>query len=99
MWGDHQQLQITSNRYQVKVNVLSINSQGNGTIMKTPCTPNQALKHFAMLPEGANVKDIWLLYTNGNHYDALIAADDPLITISSIEDIEKNSDNKNKVKE
>ena len=57
--------------------------------MKTPCTPNPALKEFALLPEGANVKDIWLLYTNGNHYDALITVDDPLITISSIEDIEE----------
>ena len=94
MWGDHQQLQITSNRYQVNVNVLTIDSLGNGTIMKSPCTPNPALKEFAMLPEEANVKDVWLLYTNGNHYDALITADDPLMTIGTIEDIEKNDDEK-----
>ena len=89
MWGDHQQLQITSNIYQAKVNVLTIDSRGNGSVMKTPCTPNPALKEFALLPEGTDVKDIWLLYTNGNHYDALIAVDDQLITIGSIEDIEK----------
>ena len=89
MWGDHQQLQITSNIYQAKVNVLTIDSKGNGSIMKTPCTPDPALKEFSVLPVGTDVKDIWLLYTNGNHYDALIAVDDQLITIGSIEDIEK----------
>ena len=91
MWGDHQQLQITSNIYQVKVNVLTIDSQGNGSIMKTPCTPDPALKEFSVLPEGTDVKDIWLLYTNGNHYDALIAVDNQLIPNGSIEDIEKKN--------
>ena len=57
--------------------------------MKMPCTSNQALKEFALMLEGTDKKDIWLLYTNGNHYDALITVDDPLITIGSIEDIEK----------
>ena len=56
--------------------------------MKTPCTPDPALKEFS--DEFSDVKDIWLLYTNGNHYDALIAVDDQLKTIGSIEDIEKN---------
>ena len=86
MWGDHQQLQITSNIYQAKVNVLTIDSKANCSIMKNP---DQALKKISVLPEGTDVKDIWLLYTNGNHYDALIAVDDQLITIGSIEHIER----------
>ena len=89
MWGDHQQLQITSNRYQVPVNVLTIDSVGNGTVLREPFTPNPALKEFAVVPEGAKVKEVWLLYTNGNHYDALIEEDDSLLTLGTIEDIEK----------
>ena len=42
---------------------------------------SKALKEFALLLEGTDIKDIWLLYTNGNHYDAFISVDDPLITI------------------
>ena len=91
MWGDHQQLQITSYRYQVNVNVLTIDSKGNGTVLKMPCTPNPALQDFAELPEGANVKDMWLLYTNENHYDALITEEDPIITLGTIEEIENNT--------
>ena len=89
MWGEHQQLQITSNRYQVPVNVLTIDSTGNGTVLKEPFTPNPALKEFALVPEGAKVKEVWLLYTNGNHYDALITADDTLVNVGTIEDTEK----------
>ena len=89
MWGDHQQLQITSNRYQVPVNVLTIDSAGNGTVLKEPFTPNPALKEFALVPEGAKVKEVWLLYTNGNHYDALITEGDTLLNVGTIEDTEK----------
>ena len=54
MWGDHQQLQITSNRYQAKVNVLNIYPKGNGSIMNTPCTSDPALQEFSLLPEGTD---------------------------------------------
>ena len=67
--------------------MLTIDHKGNGTVLKEPCSPNPTLKEFAVLPETANVKDIWLLYTNGNHYDALITAYDPLLTIGTIEQI------------
>ena len=71
------------------MNVLTIDHEGTGTVLDEAFTPNPDLKEFALVPEGANVKEIWLLYTNGNHYEALIEEDDPLITIGTIEDIEK----------
>ena len=55
-----------------------MDSRRNGTIMKS-------LKEFALFPEGESVKDIWLLFKNRNHYDALITVDDPLIKIGTIE--------------
>ena len=55
-----------------------MDSKGNGTIMKS-------LKEVALLPEEVSVKDIWLLFKNRNHYDALITVYDPLIKIGTIE--------------
>ena len=87
MWGDHQQLQITANRYNVKINVLTIDSKGNGTIFKEPFKPDPRLRQYALLEaELTEMQDMWLLYTNGNHFDALIRKDHPLITVGIVKD-------------
>ena len=85
MWGDHQHLQITANRYNVRINVLSINLQGEASIFKEPIMPDPRLNEFAMLAaHKTEIKDMWLMYSNGNHYDALIAQDHPLLTMGTI---------------
>ena len=43
MWGDHQQLQITANRYNVKINILTVNAEGEGSILKEPFSLDYAL--------------------------------------------------------
>ena len=91
MWGDHQQLQITANRYNVRVNVLSINLQGEASVFKDPIIPDPRLSKFALLPpDKTEMKDIWLMYSNGNHYDALIAKNHPLLTMGTIAEMELN---------
>ena len=34
----------------------------------------------------SDVPEVWLLYSNGNHYDALIKKDNPLLTIGPIQE-------------
>ena len=91
VWSDHLQLQITANCYQVKVQVLSVNNRGEGSIQKEPFVPDPRLKKAALLPEfrsdghKVEVPEVWLMY-NGNHYDALIKDDDPLITRGTIQE-------------
>ena len=92
MWGDHQQLQITANRYQVRINVLTVDSKGEGTVLRTPISPNPELKEFAKLPEDANVQDIWLQYTNGNHYDALLKKNSSFLSQGTLQEIEKTDE-------
>ena len=44
MWGDHQQLQITANRYNLKINILTVYAEGEGSILKEPFIPDPRLK-------------------------------------------------------
>ena len=93
MWGDHQQLQITANRYNVKINVLTIDREGKGSILKEPIVPDPRLGEYAMHPaELTENRDMWLLYSNNNHYDALISKDHPLLTIGTVTEIEKDDE-------
>ena len=79
IWGDHQQLQITANRYNVKINVLTIDSEGNGSIFKEPFVPDPRLSPYALLQaDKTEMQDMLLLYTIGNHFDALISSEHPL---------------------
>ena len=85
MWGDHQQLQITANCYNVKINVLTVNHRGEGTILKEPFIPDPRLSEYALIPaDKTEMREIWLLYSNGNHYDALLSKDHPLLTTGII---------------
>ena len=92
MWSGHLQLQITANCYQVNVQVLSVNSRGEGSIQKQPFVPNNRMKQSALLPEfrkdgrKVDAPQVWLLYTNGNHFDALLKQDDPIFTRGPIQD-------------
>ena len=91
MWSDHLQLQITANCYQVKVQVLSVNSKGEGSIQKDPFVPDSRLQKSSLLPEfrkdgkKMEVPEVWLMY-DGNHYDALIKDDDLIITRGTIQE-------------
>ena len=88
MWGDQQQLQITANTYNAKINVLTIDKEGNGTILKDPFVPDKRLTDHANLKsDKTEMIEMWLLYTNGNHYDALIKKTHPLITMGTMEDM------------
>ena len=101
MWSGHLQLQITANCYQVKVQVLSVNSKGGGSIQKEPFIPDNKMQNKSVLPEyrkdgkKTDVPEVWLLYTNGNHYDALVKEDNPLITRGPINDVPVWNLNKN----
>ena len=89
MWGDHQQLQITANLYNVRINILTINQDGRGSIMKEPFMPDPRLAEFARLPaDQTQTRDMMLMYSNGNHYDALIGKDHPLLTMGTISDMD-----------
>ena len=47
--------------------------------------PDPRLNEFAMLAaDKTEITDMWLMYSNGNHYDALIAQDHPLLTMGTI---------------
>ena len=97
MWGDHQQLQITSNMYNVKINILTINHNGQGSVLKEPFMPDPRLREFARLPPNQAVaKDMMLMYSNGNHFDALIGKNHPLLTMGTISDLEKEENKKDK---
>ena len=89
IWSGHLQFQITSNCYQAKVNVLSVDKEGKGTVFTF--LPDERLQHASLLPrsrsdgKSIDVPDVWLLYSNGNHYDALIKEDNPLLTMGPIQ--------------
>ena len=74
MWGDHQQLQITANRYNVSINVLTIDMGGNGSILSEPITLDSRLSENALLLEDKTERrEMWLLYSNGNHSMMLLS--------------------------
>ena len=98
MWGDHQQLQITANLYNVKINILSIDGEGNGTIQSQPFVPDSRLDEFALLSaEGTEMRELWLQYSNGNHYDALVKQDHPVLTSAVEGDVNKDKNVAKKV--
>ena len=89
MWGDHKQLQITANMYNGRLNILTINHDGKGSIVKEPFMPDTRLAKFATLPaDQTETRDMLLMYSNGNHYDALIGKDHHLLTMGTISDMD-----------
>ena len=97
MWADHHQLQVTANLYNTTVQVLTIDERGNGSLLYQPFRPDPRLADYALLPatkpngEKMEVEEVWLLYTGGNHYDALIAEDGVIMTLGTIGNLEKDS--------
>ena len=93
MWGDQQQQQITANCYNVKINVLTVNRKGEGTVLKEPFLPDPRLSEYALLPaDKTDMREMWLLYSNGNHYDALVSKDHPLLTVGIINEMKQNGE-------
>ena len=93
MWGDQQQLQITANCYNVKINVLTVNMKGEGTVLKEPFLPDPRLSEYALLPaDKTDMREMWLLYSNGNHYDALVSKDHPLLTVGIINEMKQHGE-------
>ena len=92
MWSDHQQLQVTSNLHNTTIQVLTINDEGEGSIMKEPIKPNPAKTAYSLIPptkyngEKVDMPEVWLRYTNGNHYDALLPDSHPLISQGSLKE-------------
>ena len=98
MWADHHQLQVTANVYNTSVQVLTIDDRGNGSLLHQPFTPDPRMADYALLParkpngDKVEVEEVWLLYTNGNHYDALIAEDGIVMTLGTINNLEEESE-------
>ena len=92
MWADHHQLQVTANLYNTPVQVLKIDEHGNGSLVSFKPDPRMA--QFSLLPatkpngEKIEVEEVWLIYTNGNHYDALISEDGQIMTLGTLDIIE-----------
>ena len=92
MWADHHQLAVTCNLYNTTVQVLTIDEFGEGSLLHETITPDPKLAPFSLLPptkpngEKMDVPEVWLLYTNGNHYDALLKDDHPLMTDGSMKE-------------
>ena len=90
MWADHHQLAVTCNLYNTTVQVLTIDEKGEGSLLHEHITPDPVLAPYSLIPptkpngQKVDVPDLWLLYTNGNHYDALLKDDHPLITEGSM---------------
>ena len=42
---------------------------------------------------------MWLLYSNGNHYDALVSNDHPLLIIGTVTEMEQNENDESLVEE
>ena len=79
MWGDHVQLQITANMYNITTHLLVANGDGNVLTF----SPDARLKKFAVLEEMEWRDEIWLIYINNNHYDALVAEDSACVTMNN----------------
>ena len=92
MWADHHQLLVTANQYNTTVQVLTIDQHGNGRLLQEPIKPNPELAPYFLLPptrpdgEVVDVPEVWLCYTGGNHYEALLKDDHPLITEGSLKE-------------
>ena len=97
MWADHHQLQVTCNLYNTTIQVLTIDSNGEGSILKEAIRPNPAMAPYSLIPpnkpngEKVDVPEVWLRYTGNNHYDALLKDDHPLMTHGYAEEYNKNS--------
>ena len=95
MWADHQQLQVTANLYNTTVQVLMIDEKGNGRLLHEAFKPDPRLVDFSFIPaikptgEKMDAEEVWLMYTNGNHYDALVSDDGKIMELGTVESIEK----------
>ena len=94
MWADHHQLLVTANHYNTVVQVLTINENGEGSLLQETIRPNPVLSPYSLLPqtrsdgEAVDIPEVWLTYTGGNHYEALLKDDHPLITEGSLKERE-----------
>ena len=94
MWADHHQLLVTANQYNTVVQVLTINENGEGSLLQETIRPNPVLSPYSLLPqtrsdgEAVDIPEVWLTYTGGNHYEALLKDDHPLITEGSLKERE-----------
>ena len=58
------------------------------------------LAEFAHLrADKTKMRDLWLLFSNGNHYDALITEDHPLLTLGGIKDSKGDEEVRKKARE
>ena len=95
MWSDHPQLQVTANLYNTTVQVLTIDEHGNSRLLHKLFKPTPRLAKFSFLPAKKpngyklEVEEVWLLYTNGNHYDALVAEDSKIVTLGTEDTFDK----------
>ena len=50
MWADHHQLQVTSNLYNVNIQIIIINKKGDARILEEPIKPNPAMARYSLIP-------------------------------------------------
>ena len=89
MWADHHQLQVTANLYNTTVQVLTVDEYNNGSLLHESFKPDPRLAEFSLIParkpngDKIEVEEVWLLYSNNNHYDALVAEDSKIMTLNT----------------
>ena len=86
--------EVREDRHKSKCTSQERNSiqHGNGRLLQEPIKPNPELAPYFLLPptrpdgEVVDVPEVWLCYTGGNHYEALLKDDHPLITEDSLKE-------------
>ena len=98
MWGDHVQLQITANMYDITTHLLV--ASGNGNVHTFH--PDSRLREFAVLEDVEWVNELWLIYINNNHYDSACVTmhtknvhDEEEETVEEQENFYKSNDSNN----
>ena len=95
MWADHHQLQVTANLYNSTLQVLTVDEHNNGSLLQESFKPDLRLAKFSLLParkpigQKVEVEEVWLLYSNNNHSDALVADDSKIMTLGAETSIDK----------
>ena len=94
MWMDHHGWQAVSNMYQISIHILTtgIMNMEEPKARWTHILPDTRLSRFSTIHKG--LPDMWLIHTDETHFDLLVHKDSELGREGSIEDLEKEKDDK-----
>ena len=72
LWADHQDLQIVSNLYQIKIHILTTGIKGKETSRWTHLVPDVRLVSEDKNKSNSVVPDMWLLHQDSVHFDLIV---------------------------